>query len=149
LLHHSRLPVVSGWSIEEDGTPSLFHPRSESADEVEQVSRLQYIEISTFAEKFLFLRFNRQASFHDPRVGYLVEFFVSPEFSIKILPLPGIHGDRNLSNSICIYILWNRSLNNFIAIKFSKHGLKLDNKPAARKIKLLKIREAFVNTGEK
>jgi hypothetical protein len=67
------------------------------------------LEICTLAKPFgLGIH---SASFHDPRVGFfVVRYFVCQVFSIKILPLPGIHG---------INILWNRSLNN----KF--HGLVL------------------------
>jgi hypothetical protein len=82
------------------------------------------LEVSTLAEKFDFGI--QSASFHDLRVGYLVEFFVSPEFSIKILPLPGIRRDRS---TIYVHVFWKWSLDDLVTIKFSKSGLKLD-KPA-------------------
>jgi hypothetical protein len=40
-LRRFLLSVVSGLNIKDDGTSSMFHPRSENADGVEQGSRLQ------------------------------------------------------------------------------------------------------------
>jgi hypothetical protein len=62
-LHRFLLTVVSGLNIEAGEKPSLFHPRSENADGVEQSNKnlvCSSLE-STRSQRSLVLAFNRQA----------------------------------------------------------------------------------------
>jgi hypothetical protein len=80
---------VSTWS---DFCASMIDQRTQTAD------------IADFRQKrraAIVLELGKKRSRTGDCVGNLVVFFVFPEFSIKVLSLPGVHGNKS---TICIHV---------------------------------------------